>query len=1042
MKSILINLVFNNYSRLSFLVALFFSQSLYAQFFLEQSPSIIQGVSDSRIANADVDGDGDIDFVLQGNSTSGAVTTLYLNNGCGFFGASSSSGIDNLVRGSVDLADIDGDGDQDLISCGRETYNGTIKTYLYLNNGSGIFSIVSTPFDDMYGIVKFIHLDNQNGIDVFIGGYDGNDFINKIYLNNGSGSFTEVTGTPFSGKYADAANFADIDGDGDKDYLFSNSSEAITYLNHGNGIFTVKPNPTISPVYVSTINFADIDNDFDMDLLMTGVDNSSGYDRTCRFYINDGSGNFTLDNANSFVGVQSGSVDFYDIEQDGDLDFAITGSTTNSPYRQTKVYINNGSGIFSQYLKSTFTAVQGGTATFFDITGDGLKDLFVSGYTGSPGNKSKFYINVPSEKITACDSYPWIDGVTYTSSNQTPTHTITGGGINGCDLIKNLDLTIEHSANTTDYVITEESTFTWIDGNTYNSSNSNAATYTVSNSEGCSNQMTLNLTLNSTGINQEDEPEFKWVQHVEETTTDPSCVWPYTIHSTFMNNGDIVLFSRGPGNINGTCPVLIGGQEVSNVDGFLARISKNGQLIWAKSEGEIGGPVSKITTDDANNIYCYQNLSPINQIKKLDSNGNELGTFNLQGKHANINSFFVKNSSIYLAGMLSKYIYDNDPVIFGLPIPTSRDALVAKINSTTGVVEFAGSVEGAGSSVVGGMDLDAQGNIYIGGDFNSTNDFDLGAGTQLFDAPFGSYYPEFDQSGTVYLAKYNVAFELQWVKQFRTSGTSVQRVEGLKKDPTGSFIYLAGEYRSTIDLDPSAGSTVFNTNSKLNFFFAKYDLSGNLIWGKDAGEDENDHLEALDIDNSGNLLLGGSTNVRPFTHPTNPSWTIAKADIEIQKYRGSDGVLTWKKSFTSEYSLNLTDDRNSIRGLSSTANGGFVAVGTFTRTMDFDDGVSYANKTFNSSNGNGLSGHDLFFMSYGNISPCPENLALTSPANDITTGTIELEVNSTTGYINAANKLSNGTNTIYRGGRYIQLEPGFTANSGAIFKTEFGGCEE
>jgi hypothetical protein len=110
--------------------------------------------------------------------------------------------------------------------------------------------------------------------------------------------------------------------------------------------------------------------------------------------------------------------------------------------------------------------------------------------------------------------------------------------------------------------------------------------------------------------------------------------------------------------------------------------------------------------------------------------------------------------------------------------------------------------------------------------------------------------------------------------------------------------------------------------------------------------------------------------------------------------------------------------------------------------MDFDDGVSYANKTFNSSNGNGLSGHDLFFMSYGNFSPCSETLTLTSPENDITTGLLDFETNSTTGYINANNKLSAGTQSTYRAGKYIQLNPGFVANNGAIFKTEFGGCEE
>ena len=43
----------------------------------------------------------------------------------------------------------------------------------------------------------------------------------------------------------------------------------------------------------------------------------------------------------------------------------------------------------------------------------------------------------------ACDSLTWIDGVTYTASNNTTTHTLTAA--NGCDSIVSLDLTINYS---------------------------------------------------------------------------------------------------------------------------------------------------------------------------------------------------------------------------------------------------------------------------------------------------------------------------------------------------------------------------------------------------------------------------------------------------------------------------------------------------------------------------------------------------------------------------------------------------------------------
>ncbi len=97
---------------------------------------------------------------------------------------------------------------------------------------------------------------------------------------------------------------------------------------------------------------------------------------------------------------------------------------------------------------------------------------------------------------TACDSYTWIDGNTYTSSNNTATFTIANGATNGCDSIVTLDLTILNSTTGTD-VQTACGSYTWIDGNTYTASN-NTATFTVPNAAGCDSIITLDLTINNT----------------------------------------------------------------------------------------------------------------------------------------------------------------------------------------------------------------------------------------------------------------------------------------------------------------------------------------------------------------------------------------------------------------------------------------------------------------------------------------------------------------------------------------------------------------
>jgi hypothetical protein len=82
--------------------------------------------------------------------------------------------------------------------------------------------------------------------------------------------------------------------------------------------------------------------------------------------------------------------------------------------------------------------------------------------------------------------------------------------LNGCDSLVTLNLTINNSTNGTD-VQTACDTYTWIDGLTYNAS-TNAPTFLLTNAAGCDSLVTLNLTINNS---TRMEPMFK--QHVIPT---------------------------------------------------------------------------------------------------------------------------------------------------------------------------------------------------------------------------------------------------------------------------------------------------------------------------------------------------------------------------------------------------------------------------------------------------------------------------------------------------------------------------------------------
>lgn len=109
-----------------------------------------------------------------------------------------------------------------------------------------------------------------------------------------------------------------------------------------------------------------------------------------------------------------------------------------------------------------------------------------------------------------CDSFTWIDGNTYTESNNTSTFVMPNAA--GCDSTITLDLTILSPSSSTD---TQEECeeFTWIDGNTYTESN-NTATHIIPNAIGCDSTITLDLTIlspSSSTDTQEECEEYTWI---------------------------------------------------------------------------------------------------------------------------------------------------------------------------------------------------------------------------------------------------------------------------------------------------------------------------------------------------------------------------------------------------------------------------------------------------------------------------------------------------------------------------------------------------
>lgn len=145
---------------------------------------------------------------------------------------------------------------------------------------------------------------------------------------------------------------------------------------------------------LSSLALGDINNDNLLDLVLTGYNGSSGI---TKIYINNGTSlveNFTWQQNISATNVYDGSVAFGDVDNDGDLDLAITGADSAG---ENGIYIDNGTSFVQDktWLSGISYAGQGlgsTTVAFGDLNNDEYLDLV---YLGSFGANfySAVYIN-------------------------------------------------------------------------------------------------------------------------------------------------------------------------------------------------------------------------------------------------------------------------------------------------------------------------------------------------------------------------------------------------------------------------------------------------------------------------------------------------------------------------------------------------------------------------------------------------------------------------------------------------------------------------
>ncbi|MCC6348387.1 MAG: VCBS repeat-containing protein [Candidatus Eisenbacteria bacterium] len=286
----------------------------------------------------DYDNDGMLDLLLTGQPSpnfraDSSITSIYHNDGNGAFSLA-ASGVPHFTRGSVGAwADFDKDGRLDIAITGGLA--GQAASRIYHNNGDGTFTDVNAGVSQVRnGSVAWADFDNDGDFDLALPGWPyqpptGSD--PGIYANSWptSGFVRKLDlyeyGQAF---YADGAmTIADYNNDGLLDFFQVGPAPPRLYRNDGNFAFTrVVDDTTLA---AGGGKWADYDNDGRPDLLNAfgnWVEDEYGirHIQINVIYHNDNDSTFSW-GLSWLPGLYYGDADWADIDNNGSLDFLVTG---------------------------------------------------------------------------------------------------------------------------------------------------------------------------------------------------------------------------------------------------------------------------------------------------------------------------------------------------------------------------------------------------------------------------------------------------------------------------------------------------------------------------------------------------------------------------------------------------------------------------------------------------------------------------------------------------------------------------------------------
>ncbi|HEY2820929.1 MAG TPA: FG-GAP-like repeat-containing protein [Candidatus Acidoferrum sp.] len=324
------------------------------------------GYAPSRVAVADVNGDGKLDLLVanqcvpptspavepcNGNNALPGSLGVLLGNGDGTFQAAVAYPETGFFGGAIAVADLNGDHKPDVvlsIQCSANPCAGHSEVAVMLGNGDGTFRSPVTydagGYVDQYIVIQDVNGDGHPDI------ITGNQCTTwscptegavGVLLGNGDGTFQTPVSYGSSGTASSLA-VADVNGDGKLDLLVGNfcqtgfcstSGVAVdVLLGHGDGTFGTAVTYTSAGFGAAFVAVADLDGDGKPDLVVAASCDDAVCDNkgTVSFLTGNGDGTFRAPVSYSSGAPFAEFVAAADLNGDGAPDIVVVSSETSA----------------------------------------------------------------------------------------------------------------------------------------------------------------------------------------------------------------------------------------------------------------------------------------------------------------------------------------------------------------------------------------------------------------------------------------------------------------------------------------------------------------------------------------------------------------------------------------------------------------------------------------------------------------------------------------------------------------------------------------